>query len=178
MYVFAAAHDAHHHLASNPFSNSMQSHLSPPSPYHGVSHESSHEEQYPMLPSDEILNKYPLSFTRPRRRYLYLGCVGLAITSTLAYLALSTSRTTSSELIVHRPGIVATSASKDDLLNPSLYLNGPPTRGFRGTISPDSETFCVEIVPDNLRPDAKYLTSWISAGWSAYFVSPPKTARD
>ncbi|KAJ3568045.1 hypothetical protein NP233_g5974 [Leucocoprinus birnbaumii] len=120
---------------------------SPSSPYYGHFN-GSREEQYPMLPSDETLNKYSPIPNRPRRRYLYLGCIGLAITSTLGYFALSVSRTTPAE-IVQEPG-VEKAIPKVDLLDPSLYLNGPPTRSFR----------------ENLRPDAKYITSWISAGWT------------
>ncbi|KAF5352395.1 hypothetical protein D9756_005940 [Leucocoprinus leucothites] len=124
---------------------------SPSRPYRGIFENSTSAEQYPMLSSgsDEVLNKYSPISSRPRRRYLYLGCIGLAITSTLGYFALSVSRTTSTEL-VQEPTVVDNSTPKVDLLNPSLYLNGPPTRSFR----------------ENLRPDVKYLTSWISAGWT------------
>ena len=43
----------------------------------------------------------------------------------------------------------------EDELAHSPYVLGPPTPSFR----------------DNLRNDTKYITSWISAGWSAYLPS-------
>jgi len=35
-----------------------------------------------------------------------------------------------------------------------------------------------EIVADNLHPDVKYITSWISAGWSTCFVLSMTTSTD
>ena len=45
---------------------------------------------------------------------------------------------------------------EDDEPAHSPYVLGPPTPSFR----------------DNLRNDTKYITSWISAGWSVYPTSP------
>ena len=42
-------------------------------------------------------------------------------------------------------------------LDYSPYVLGPPTQSFR----------------DNLRNDTKYITSWLSAGWSAYAYASP-----
>jgi len=93
-----------------------------------LSDDSSHEEQYPMLSSHETSDIPFRVSNRLRRRYMILGCIGLALASTLTYFALSISRTTTPE-----PMRVADySNPKVDLLNPSLYLNGPPTVGFRG----------------------------------------------
>jgi hypothetical protein len=56
------------------------------------------------------------------------------------------------------------------------YVQGPPTQRFRGQLirsrhfSPISQ----QLAPDNLRNDTKYITSWISAGWS---TSPPASAH-
>ncbi|KXN88805.1 hypothetical protein AN958_06674 [Leucoagaricus sp. SymC.cos] len=105
-----------------------------------------------MLSGDETLNKYPPIVNRRKRRNVYLGCIGLVIASTLAYFALFTSKLPTAEL-VPEPELGKDTTPKVDLLNPSLYLNGSPTKSFR----------------DNLRPDVKYITSWISAGWT---ISP------
>lgn len=99
--------------------------------------DSSHEE-YPMLRSDESLNNYKTPFSsRRKRRYVYLGCIGLVIASTLAYFATSIPRTITPKL-VQSPTVIdnpsrPSSSSEVDLLDPSLYLNGPPTQAFRGT---------------------------------------------
>jgi len=40
------------------------------------------------------------------------------------------------------------------------------------------EDVVFEIVADNLHPDVKYITSWISAGWSTCFFLSAVTATD
>jgi len=48
------------------------------------------------------------------------------------------------------PQTIQTTIQTPKYLDPLNYLNGPPTDRFR----------------DNLRPDMKYITSWLSAGWT------------
>jgi hypothetical protein len=60
-----------------------------------------------------------------------------------------------------------------DPWDPSHYLNGPPTGKFRGWYilkTRDGEKIEMIIYIDNIRDEYKYLTSWISAGWSELFV--------
>lgn len=100
-------------------------------PSYNLSDDTSHE-QYPMLTGHETLknnHQSPIFPDRRKRRYVYLGCIGLVIVSTLAYFAISVPKTTSQ--LVQEPA-VQDSSSRIDLLDPSLYLNGPPTRSFRG----------------------------------------------
>lgn len=51
-------------------------------------------------------------------------------------------------------------------------LLGPPTERFRGTFPPRHPSpphgHIIHSRADNLRNDTKYLTSWISSGWSEY----------
>jgi hypothetical protein len=52
------------------------------------------------------------------------------------------------------------------------YVQGPPTQRFRGHLihSRYCSRISQQLATDNLRNDTKYITSWISAGWS---TSPP-----
>jgi hypothetical protein len=53
-----------------------------------------------------------------------------------------------------------------------LYLRGLPTDKFRGMSTTPAFAGDPKFIPrpDNLRPEVKYITSWISAGWSMSFV--------
>ena len=121
-------------LSSLSFPSMQDRSVSSPIPfdtYHRFSDDSSHEEEYPILSSHEKPDiPFPFSSCL-RRRYLILGCIGFVLTSTLTYFSLSMSRTTPPEPM-RKSEVVDYSNPKIDLLSHSLYLNGPPTAGFRG----------------------------------------------
>ncbi|KAL9716465.1 hypothetical protein Ac2012v2_000913 [Leucoagaricus gongylophorus] len=126
--------------------------VSPPGssdPYHGFSDDGSHEDQYPMLSNHEAPSIHPPVFNYLGRRHLVLGCIGLVFTLTLLMSFVTLTKRSIPET-VQESEVADYSNPNIDLLNPSLYLNGPPTAGFR----------------DNLQVDAKYITSWLSAGWT------------
>lgn len=53
------------------------------------------------------------------------------------------------------------------VLNSQSYVQGPPTQSFRGQFNQwRPSCYLTTIVSDNLRNDTKYITSWVSAGWS------------
>lgn len=68
------------------------------------------------------------------------------------------------------PPHVAVAPPFVDPFGAEFNLIGPPTNHFRGRYS---QSFSREIIniyinhTDNLRSDRKYISSWISAGWSA-----------
>lgn len=103
------------------------------------SDESNHEE-FPMLTRNESPNHPPLTRLR-KRQQIYLACIIFAITSTLVYFATSIYKPVPSEIVDEH--IVDDDSSQPllshpqvDLLDPSLYLNGPPAQSFRGTSFP------------------------------------------
>jgi hypothetical protein len=52
-------------------------------------------------------------------------------------------------------------------LRPLAFLNGPPTTTFRGWFPCSFVSLsCLIRVLENLRNDTKYITSFVSAGWS------------
>lgn len=105
-----------------------------------------------------------------RRRFLFLS---LAFTSlvTLCSFTLWTVNSSVSRVDHLRSNepLVNLSLLSPELhpLDPLASLKGPPTMHFKG------EHFLVVSLPslnklpsDNLRPELKYISSWISAGWS------------
>jgi hypothetical protein len=65
---------------------------------------------------------------------------------------------------------------EDNIIQPDPVLSwnrkapllGPPTSRFRGMNSFTAPLFySAHPFPDNLRNDTKFITSWISAGWSS-----------
>jgi len=54
-----------------------------------------------------------------------------------------------------------------DILSSQLYLQGSPTQSFRGQLNHQRPPHrLITTASDNLRNDTKYITSWVSAGWS------------
>ncbi|EKM84096.1 hypothetical protein AGABI1DRAFT_67300 [Agaricus bisporus var. burnettii JB137-S8] len=99
-----------------------------------------------MLRTHEPLDKAQprIPFYRRKRQYLCLCCLCLLVVSALAYFYISISKP------AHQVAQDLHFSTEIDLLDLSLYLHGPPTQSFR----------------DNLRTESKYITSWISAGWT------------
>lgn len=106
---------------------------------------------------------------RSSRRLLYVTCASLGAASLFALVlfALWTSQTRhqSNPSVTLEPSYLNKSAPVD-LLGPETHLVGLPTSQFRGGQSLSLFNTSAECLPDNLRPDAKYITSWPSAGWS------------
>ncbi|CAA7265892.1 unnamed protein product [Cyclocybe aegerita] len=94
-------------------------------------------------------------FFKTRRRHLYTACLSLVLVSLVSVLASSfwTARTSSYPVQVEDE-IQAPAAQEPiqqlDKWHSLNYLKGAPTDSLR----------------DNLRPDVKYISSWISAGWT------------
>lgn len=123
--------------------------------------------------------------SKPRRRYLYVACVGIAAVSIISILATAVRTMGQSALYplvddkretVFQvssqtcPQTTQTIIQTPKYLDPLNYLNGPPTDRFRGSLCFSMQSVLTEDIhlQDNLRLDMKYITSWISAGWSAY----------
>ena len=120
---------------------------------------------------------------KPRQRYMYTACVCIAAVSIVGLLA-TTLRTMDQSplypLIDHErddglapPLCPQIPIQTHNHLDPMNYLNGPPTERFRGLLyfSMNLNALVEDIylsIKDNLRLDTKYITSWISAGWSTY----------
>jgi len=117
--------------------------VSPPGssdPYHGFSDGSSHEDQYPMLSNHEAPSIHPPVSNYLGRRHLVLGCIGLVFTLTLLMSFVTLTKRSIPEM-VQEPEVADYSNPNIDLLNPSLYLNGPPTAGFRGMRSTEARGY-------------------------------------
>lgn len=73
---------------------------------------------------------------------------------------------------VHPPQEVAANPKSDILLDISQVVVGSPTPHFRGqhptSFFPTTEHRNVMFLTDNLRNDTRYLTSWISSGFSEF----------
>lgn len=113
--------------------------------------------------------------TKPRHRNIYTACVCIAAVSIFGLLA-TTLRTLKSPLYPlvdeeRESGRTSQMCLQTaNHLDPINYLNGPPTDRFRGSLSSMDLKAPIEdlCLTDNLRPETKYITSWISAGWSTY----------
>ena len=106
----------------------------------------------------------PLRFTSRRRRVVITTAAALSAISLIVLAYFSSSRPL---LLVSQDPILPPKDSTPPWDRKSVLL-GPPTDRFRGE---PSETFTTLAVTfgfhlDNLRNDTKYITSWISAGWS------------
>lgn len=120
-------------------------------------------------------------FAKPRRRFVFIGCltlVGVSIVSlfgsTLWTLrpstyALADSGMGSPQHLENNATTAPTAPAQEvDRFDSQLYLRGPPTDRFRGMSTTPTFASGPKFIPrpDNLRPEVKYITSWISAGWS------------
>jgi hypothetical protein len=106
----------------------------------------------------------PLRFTSRRRRVVVTTAAALSALSLLVLAYFSSSRPL---LLVPQDPILPPKDSTPPWDRKSVLL-GPPTDRFRGEPPENCTTLVVTSVLhlDNLRNDTKYITSWISAGWS------------
>ncbi|KAH9898206.1 hypothetical protein C8Q73DRAFT_684005 [Cubamyces lactineus] len=139
----------------------------------GYSHGRS-ESSVPLLPyadtsppsSSPSLSSAPryMSYFAQRRRFLLTACLSLSAIVLVA-LSFTTLATQEGSLAVPinshpepssdnntsaHPAAIDAESLEDDGYEYSPFVRGPPTQSFR----------------DNLRNDTKYITSWISAGWT------------
>ncbi|TFK36992.1 hypothetical protein BDQ12DRAFT_686205 [Crucibulum laeve] len=98
----------------------------------------------------------PSSYTnftkfRPRRRYIYSIAAALTAASLFALLIFGFWTSNAEEESFNLPEDATLQAEHDDVQEfPQSVVIGEPTEKFR----------------DNLQPNLKYITSWISAGWT------------
>jgi hypothetical protein len=106
----------------------------------------------------------PVRFTSRRRRIVVTAVAVFSVFSLLGLAYLSSSR----PLLVSQDPAPVPSLNRTPSLDRKSALLGPPTSRFRGSPQGYSSTFpdIVRFHSDNLRNDTKYITSWISAGWS------------
>lgn len=107
----------------------------------------------------------PVRFTSRRRRIVVTAVAVFSVFTLLGLAYLSSSR----PLLVSQDTPPALSLDHTPKLDRKSALLGPPTSRFRG--SPQRfllhiSSILTRLHSDNLRNDTKYITSWISAGWS------------
>ncbi|PPQ78032.1 hypothetical protein CVT25_015577 [Psilocybe cyanescens] len=92
-------------------------------------------------------------FALPRRRYLWIACFALIGISFVGLLGstVGTLRPSLNPSERNRESwLASTRPTEPDQLHFQKFVKGAPTNRFR----------------DNLQPNVKYITSWISAGWT------------
>ncbi|KAH7886098.1 hypothetical protein F5I97DRAFT_2025845 [Phlebopus sp. FC_14] len=99
------------------------------------------------IPYNPVPKRYRPPFAIDKQRRLLTICVCVLA---LAVLALAPSLLTMAASRTPAQHVLSVPSTTDLEGNTLSYVMGPPTQNFR----------------DNLRNDTKYITSWISAGWT------------